>query len=138
MRLAGLKINVPEKITIDLLGDGSNTIKNLKPGSQVLPGEYALAYAGARHTEGGDFDRAGRQQQVILGIRDRILSLNMLPTLISKAPQLYQELASGIRTNLSLEQMIQLSLLAQQVPSENIKQGILGKGYVLFGESPDH
>jgi polyisoprenyl-teichoic acid--peptidoglycan teichoic acid transferase len=135
--IGGVKIDVPERITIDLLGDGSNTIKNLKPGSQVLPGEYALAYARARHTEGGDFDRAGRQQQVILGIRERILSLNMLPTLITKAPQLYQELASGIRTNLSLDQAIQLALRAQQIPAGNIQQGILGKGYVLFGESPD-
>ena len=135
--IGGVKINVPERITIDLLGDGANTIKNLKPGSQVLPGEYALAYARARHTAGGDFDRAGRQQQVILGIRERILSFNMLPTLIKKAPQLYQELASGIRTNLSVDQAIQLALLAQQIPQENIQQGILGKGYVLFGESPD-
>jgi LCP family protein required for cell wall assembly len=135
--IGGVKIDVPQRITIDLLGDGANTIKNLKPGSQVLPGEYALAYARARHTEGGDFDRAGRQQQVILGIRNRILNLDMLPTLIAKAPQLYQELASGIRTNLSLEQATQLALLAQKVPDENIKQGILGKGYVLFGESPD-
>ncbi len=137
MKSAGLKINVPDRITIDLLGDGAKTIKNLKPGSQVLPGEYALAYARARHTEGGDFDRAGRQQQVILGIRERILSLNLLPTLIARAPNLYQELATGIRTNLSLDQVLQLALLAQQTPSENIKQGILGKGYVLFGESPD-
>jgi len=66
--LGGIKIDVPAPITIDLLGDGYRTIKKLKPGVQVLNGKYALAYARARHTEGGDFDRAERQQQVIMGI----------------------------------------------------------------------
>ena len=110
--LGGVKINVPEPITVDLLGSGSATKKNLKPGVQVLPGEWALAYARNRYTKGGDFDRSRRQQQVILGIRNRILDFNMLPTLISKAPQLYQELASGVHTNLSLEQVNRLAVIS--------------------------
>lgn len=135
--LDGVKVNVPEKITIDLLGSGSKTKKTLQPGVQVLPGEWALAYARARHTEGGDFDRAARQQQVIMGIRNKILSLNMLPTLIAKAPALYGELSSGIHTNLSLDEVIKLALLAQQVPDENIKRGVFGQDYTVFGWSPD-
>ncbi len=135
--LGGVKINVPEKITVDLLGAGSATKKTLQPGVQVLPGEWALAYARARYTEGGDFDRARRQQQVILGIRDRVLSLNMLPTLIAKAPAHFQQLSAGIHTNLSLEDAIKLALLAQDVSQENIKQGVFGEKYVVFGRSPD-
>ena len=46
---------------------------------QTLDGNLALAYARARHTEGSDFDRALRQQQVIMGIRDQILSLISFP-----------------------------------------------------------
>ena len=69
------------------------TPRPLTPGMQTLNGELALAYARARKTEGGDFDRAQRQQEVIMAIRDRILSADMLPTLISKAPVLYQELS---------------------------------------------
>jgi LCP family protein required for cell wall assembly len=135
--LGGIKVNVPAPITIDLLGDGYRTIKKLKPGIQVLSGKYALAYARARHTEGGDFDRAERQQQVILGIRDRILSLDMLPILIRRRQGLYEELASGIHTNLTLEQAVQLAIMASRVPKENIKRGVIGKEYVLFAESPD-
>jgi LCP family protein required for cell wall assembly len=135
--LGGIKVDVPEKIKVDLLGDGSSTIKTLQPGIQVLPGEWALAYARNRYTEGGDFDRAKRQQQVILGIRDRILSLDMLPTLIQKAPSLYQELSSGVHTNLTMDQVVKLALLAKDVPSESIKQGVLDEKYVLFGTSPD-
>ena len=136
--IGGVKIDVPEKITVDLLGSGSATKKTLKPGVQVLPGEWALAYARNRHTEGGDFDRARRQQQVILGIRNRILSFDMLPTLIKKAPTLFQKLSGGIHTNLRLQDAIQLAMLAKDVPAENIKQGVLGNGYTIFGRSPDN
>jgi len=135
--IGGVKINVPEEITVDLLGSGSATKKTLQPGKQVLPGEWALAYARARYTGGGDFDRAKRQQQVILGIRDKIISLDQLPTLITKAPSLYKELSSGVRTNLSLDEVIKLAMLAQEVPLDNIKRGFIGEDNVYFGFSPD-
>jgi LCP family protein required for cell wall assembly len=135
--IGGVIIDVPQPITIDLLGTGPKTKKKLQPGRQLLPGEWALAYARARYTEGGDFDRAARQQQVIMGIRDRILRFEMLPTLISKAPALYNELSTGIRTNLSLDEVLKLALLAQSVPQESIQQGIINKDNVFFGFSPD-
>ncbi len=135
--LGGVRVVVPEKITIDKLGDGAKTIKKLRPGEHILTGPWALAYARARYTEGGDFDRAQRQQQVLLGIREKVFSAEMLPTLIRKAPEIYQELSAGIRTNLSLDEVIRLALLAQQVTDDNIQRGVIGKEYVLFGFSPD-
>jgi LCP family protein required for cell wall assembly len=135
--IGGVKIDVPAEIKIDLLGTGTKTKKKLKPGVQILPGEWALAYARNRYTENGDFDRAQRQQQVIMAIRDRVLSLNMLPVLVQKGPTLYNELASGIRTNLTLDQLIKLALMAQNVPDGNIQRGIIDKSNVFFGNSPD-
>jgi LCP family protein required for cell wall assembly len=133
--IGGVKLDVPEKIKIDPLGD--NNSKVLKPGIQTLPGDLALAYVRARKTEGGDFDRAQRQQQVILAIRNRILEFDMLPHLISKAPVLFEELSAGIRTNLSLDQAIRLAWLAVQIPSDKIKQGAIGSEQVSFATSPD-
>jgi LCP family protein required for cell wall assembly len=135
--IGGVKINVPSEIKIDLLGTGSKTKKKLKPGVQILPGEWALAYARNRYTENGDFDRARRQQQVIMAIRDRVLSLNMLPVLVQKGPTLYNELASGIRTNLTLDQLIKLALMAKDVPEQSILRGVIDKSNVFFGNSPD-
>ncbi|MGD9093895.1 MAG: LCP family protein, partial [Anaerolineales bacterium] len=104
---------------------------------KTLDGEVALAYARARKTEGGDFDRAQRQQDVIMAIRERILSVDMLPTLIAKAPILYQEISAGIRTNLSLEQAIQLAWLGQQIPKKSISRGVIGPpDQVLLVKSP--
>lgn len=133
--IGGVKIEVTEPITIDLLGD--NTFKKLKPGVQVLPGELALAYARARKTEGGDFDRAQRQQQVVMGIRQRILEFDMLPNLIAKAPTLYQELSSGVNTNLNLDQAIRLAWMAQQIPDDRIRKAIIGTEQVNFFKTQD-
>lgn len=134
--IGGVKIDIPEAITVDPLG--ADTLpKKLKPGWAVLPGSIALAYARERHVEGGDFSRAERQQQIILGIRDRILDLNLLPGLIANAPQIYAELSAGITTNLSLEDAMQLAVLASQIDSADIKRGVISEKYVIFGRSPD-
>lgn len=135
--IGGVKIDVPEKITVDPITGSNNNTVNLKPGRQVLTGDLALAYARVRKNAGDDFGRAQRQQQIILGIRDRIVDFNQLPTLISKAPILYSELSSGIHTNLSLQDAIKLAWLASQIPSGNIKQAIIGPEQVTFQKSPD-
>lgn len=134
--LGGVTVDVPEKIKIDPRGP-DNTIR-LKPGLQLLPGNLALAYARARKTEGGDFDRSQRQQQVIMGIRHRLLKFDsLMPTLVAKAPALYEELSSGINTNLSLDDAVRLGWLALQIPEEDIKRAIIGADHVAFAQSPD-
>lgn len=124
--LGGVEVDVPESIRVDPIAliDGQNSLI-LEPGIHQLNGELTLAYARARESEGADFDRAARQQQVALAIRNKILSLNMIPTLVAKAPALYNELAEGIKTNLSLEQMVALGLLAMQIEPGNIARGVI-------------
>jgi LCP family protein required for cell wall assembly len=134
--IGGVKITVPKKIKIDLMDDAEGKIK-LEKGTQTLPGAYALAYARARNTEGGDFDRAQRQQQIIFGIRDRVLQFDLLPTLITKAPTLYNELSSGINSNMSFDEIFQLAWLATKIPLDDIQKGIIGPQQVNFGKSPD-
>jgi LCP family protein required for cell wall assembly len=121
--IGGVKIDVPEKITIDPLGD--NNTKTLKPGRQTLPGDLALAYVRARKGAGDDFGRSQRQQQVILAIRDRIISFDMLPTLVSRSGALYNELSSGVHTNLTLDQVIRLAWLGVQIPEGSIRRGAI-------------
>ncbi|HEX7974690.1 MAG TPA: LCP family protein [Anaerolineales bacterium] len=136
--IGGVKIDVPARLRIDLLGGGPKTQKVLQPGVQVLPGEWALAYARQRYTQNGDFDRANRQQQVIMAIRDKLLSPSTWPVLLAKAPTLYAELSSGIQTNMTLQQAMQLAQLAREVTSDHIQRGVLDTGYTLYGRSPDN
>jgi LCP family protein required for cell wall assembly len=132
----GVKIDVPYAITVDPLGSDTNP-KNLKPGVQLLPGNVALAYARERKSQGGDFGRAERQQQIIIGIRDRILDFNLLPGLVANASQIYNELSDGIHTNLSLNDALRLAVLASQIEKEDIRQGVIGEKYITYGRSPD-
>jgi LCP family protein required for cell wall assembly len=121
--LGGLDIEVSERIKISAIDRHERW---LEPGIHHLDGPDTLAYARARKGAGGDFGRAERQQQVIRTVLDRVVSLDMLPTLITSAPALYQELASGVRTNLALDQMVSLAWLAIQVSQDNIRQGVIG------------
>jgi LCP family protein required for cell wall assembly len=133
--LGGVEIEVPEEIKVDPIGPNNTVI--LQPGRQLLNGEVLLGYARNRY-DGSDFARASRQQQVIMAIRDKVVGLDMLPTLIGKAPALYQQLSAGIHTNLDLQQVIQLALLVvQDIPRENIRQAVIGQSEVTFGKSPD-
>ena len=130
----GVKIDVPEAIRVDPL-DAPTIL--LKPGVQTIPGNIALAYVRNRDTVGSDFDRIQRQQQVILGIQKRLISFDMIPTLITKAPILYNEIASGVMTNLTLQQAAQLAWLTTQIPSENVHQFSVQPDQVINAMSYD-
>jgi LCP family protein required for cell wall assembly len=106
----------------------------LAAGPQHLNGHDALRYARTRHNS-TDIDRARRQQEVVMAVRDRVLNLGMLPSLIVQAPGLYQKLNDSIWTNLTLDQMVSLALLAQDIPRENIKSGVIDYRYVLEGQT---
>jgi LCP family protein required for cell wall assembly len=133
--IGGIDVLVPERVKISPLGRRSLW---LEPKAYRLDGPEALAYARARKTEGGDFDRAERQQQVILAVRDRVLGLEMIPILVTRAPALYQELSQGIRTNLSFDQMMSLGVLAVQIDKSSIQRGVIAPPeMVIFQKLPD-
>lgn len=134
--LGGVQIRPDQPVTIEKFGGGQRQV--LEAGkSYTLDGELALAYARERKTQGGDVDRARRQQEIIMSIRNRILKFQDLPELIAKAPALYQELSSGIYTNLNLQEAVQLGLLALQLDTSQIKKGIIDYSMVIPTKSPD-
>jgi LCP family protein required for cell wall assembly len=134
--IGGIDVYVPKKTKIDPLGDNNN--RTLRRGDWHLNGKMALAYARSRDGEGGDFDRAARTQDVTMAIRDKILSSEMLPELLSKAGILYNQLQDGIHTNLSLDEAVRLAWLVSQIPEEDIKRGVIGPpDQVSLVTSPD-
>lgn len=115
----GIKVEIKEPILADWNGNGSPF--TIEPGVYTLPGNYALAYARYRGGDDGDVGRGGRQMEVIMSIRNRILDFNMLPTLLARAPAFYKEVSAGVQTNMSLDQALQLAVLITQIPKENFK-----------------
>jgi LCP family protein required for cell wall assembly len=120
--IGGVEVLVPERMKISPLGRDSIW---LEAKAYKLDGPEALAYARARKTDGGDFDRAERQQQVLMAVRDQILELDMVAVLLRRAPALYQDLRQGIQTNLTLDQLVALGLLAAQVDLQDISKGVI-------------
>jgi len=80
---------------------------SFKAGRQLMDGKTALEYARSRmgtNGEGSDFARVRRQQNVILGVKNKVFSANLLlnPAKLSK---LYRDLTSAIHTNASFGEM---------------------------------
>lgn len=137
--IGGIEVDVPEAIDDPTYPDrcyGYDPFV-IAPGRHLLDGETALKYARTRATFGGDVDRAGRQQAVLLAAREQVLRLNMLPQLIRQAPQLWQTFQDNVRTNLSIDEAIQLALLAQDIPGENIRAAVIDYNYVYNETTPD-
>ena len=121
--MGGVKLTPFQNVTIEPMGNGVLPV-TLEAGVTVaLPGNLALAYARARHTEDGDVDRAKRQQEVIMGIRERVI--NYWPSLVPKIYPLYQEISSGINMNMTLEDALRLALLAREIQLSEIKKGVI-------------
>lgn len=136
--IGGIDVYVENDLKISPIGRLSRWLRGGK--GHHLDGAETLAYARVRKgvNAGGDFGRAQRQQQVALAIIDRVVGFEMIPTLIRKAPRLYQEISAGIRTNMSLQQMVSFGWLAVNTPKENIESGVISPpGMVGFVTRPD-
>lgn len=142
-RIGGIDIHNTQDLRLDPVGEGKDKIKLTCCGIRHLDGETALAYARFRKDKEGDVARAERQQKVIIGIRNKVLSPENFPVLIGQAQDFYNEFSSGIRTNMPLDVAIRLGVLAKDIPLESIKQGIIDYTMVtlnnttLGGQSAD-
>jgi LCP family protein required for cell wall assembly len=141
-QIGGVEICVEETIDDPEYPDSGYGYEplHIDAGCQLMDGRLALKFARTRHTGLGDFDRARRQQQVILAVRDKVASANMLPTLVMQAGPLLDTLKESVQTNLSLDQLIQLAKLATQIDSTNIRQVVIDEnstvGYMAPTDPP--
>jgi len=130
-QIGKIDVMVEKKIIIDPVGAGSDKIM-LSAGHHLLGGVEALAYVRQRHSEGGDVDRSKRQQAVILAARDKVLDPANFSTILANAPAIYNEIQTGIRTNLTFNDIMRLGMLAKDIAPENIKRGVIDYKMVLM------
>ena len=102
------------------------------PGPQLMDGAAALEYARSRHGT-NDFARAGRQQRVLVSLRNRALQLNML----SRAPELVGIVRKSLSTDLSPVQMLALAKLISQVDRDRIANLVIDTSYATPFRGPD-
>jgi polyisoprenyl-teichoic acid--peptidoglycan teichoic acid transferase len=133
--IGGVKLTLEEPMILDPRGP-NNTV-TLEPGVYTLPGELALAYVRTRTTEGGDFDRAMRQQKFIMAFRDRILEFDMMPKLVANAGKIYTNISAGINTNMSINEVIKLAWSVMDLNRDNITTEVISNLYTTMAESEE-
>lgn len=130
--MGGVVVEVPERIEDPNYPDNCYGYDpfTIDAGRQRLDGATALKYARTRSTFGGDVDRAGRQQEVILAVREQATQLDTLPQLLFNAPQLWQSFQNNVSTNLKLDEALQLANLIRNIPGDSIRNMVLNYDYV--------
>lgn len=103
--------------------DDGYTVFEVPAGPQEMNGETALKFARSRKTT-SDFDRALRQQQVLMAIKEKAMSKDVLtnPKVLKK---LYEAIQNNLNTNLSLTEMISLASLAKGIDRSKLVTKVL-------------
>jgi LCP family protein required for cell wall assembly len=83
---------------------------------QHMTGDQALAFARSRHGS-NDFDRASRQQQVILALREQA----DIPTVLAQLPALVDALKSAVHTDIPTSTLPAFASTAEQVGFEHVR-----------------
>lgn len=130
-----LEVYPTENMTLDPIGSGTDKVRITAGGARELCGGWmVLAYARNRKTSGGDADRARRQQEVVLALQKIIFNPENFPVFIQRAPDLYQKLGWGIKTNLTFEDALKLAVLGKDISPDSIKTGVIDpqQGMAVF------
>lgn len=119
--VGGVAIDVPYSIDDDAYpddedGNPNGTIKvHFDAGWQMMDGKTALRYARTRHAD-NDFARSKRQLQVIMAIRQKAMSLDLLPSI----PSIIDKLGGLVQTNIPFDQQLGLAQLGFNMQASDI------------------
>ena len=129
----GIEICVQEEIYDPKYPDsGYGTIEvRFEPGCQRLNAERLLQYARTRATEGGDFDRIRRQQQVIRAAQEQLLTPSSVAFIITQIPILWTQLAESVKTDLTLDEIIQLAGFGSTITSDDVTFSTIDTRHII-------
>ncbi|NJN79547.1 MAG: LCP family protein [Anaerolineales bacterium] len=96
-----------------------------------MDGDLALWYARSR-SKSNDFDRGRRQQEVLRTLFQKALQTNTF----SKIPQLYNDLASTVVTDVGLSDLLGLAPYAVNFTNANIRSYYIRPPYVTGWTTP--
>ncbi len=121
----GIDIFVPEDIADPFYPDENYGYQTfvVRKGLQKFDGSTALKYARSRKTS-SDYDRARRQQDLLLAIRKRAEELSLL-TDFDKLRQFYDIYKSNLTTDLGITELIALAKMAMTIDYSNALVAVL-------------
>lgn len=124
--LGGVEVDVPKDLYDPFYPDdqlvGYEPLR-ISAGLQTMDGDTALRYARSRKTT-SDFDRASRQQQILLGARDKATSIGVITNPI-KLNEIIQIVGNHLRTDISLDEIKGLLTIAQNIDANSVVTKVL-------------
>jgi len=102
--VGGVDMNVPK--TISTVAGGRGRVVVFKQGMYHFDGKYAMIYVRIRYAD-DDFHRAARQQQFVQALQKKIAR----PGNITKLPEIGKKFMSGVDTDLTTNQILELVYL---------------------------
>ncbi len=100
----------------------------LSVGTHTLDGETALAFVRTRKGAGdNDFNRARRQQQLLVALQRELIDPSMLPEL----PGLLEDLQETVVSNFPPDRLGEMLSIAQAVDDQGIERVVLGPPYAV-------
>ncbi len=128
--IGGVDVVVPYEIydTEYPTPDYGVTTFHLPAGVQHLDGETALKYVRTRNLD-SDYARAGRQQQVLRAVVDKVTRADMLPSLLPKLPRLLYTMRSSIDTDIPMALQMELANYLSGNNLREIRQLVLDSRY---------
>jgi LCP family protein required for cell wall assembly len=101
---------------------------HLAPGKYTFDGETALAYVRSRKGNGNnDFERARRQQQMLVALEHKLTDPAMLPHL----PALLDDATRTITTSFPADRLSEMLALGREIDDAKIVRKVLGPPYAL-------
>jgi LCP family protein required for cell wall assembly len=119
----GVEIHLDQRFVEDKQWWCDKSGENCRPfvveaGDQILDGETALYYVRSRFST-NDFDRARRQQQVLLSLKDKLISLGVLADPL-KISGILDVISKNIKTDVTPWEIPQLIEIAKNAKTDKI------------------
>jgi LCP family protein required for cell wall assembly len=121
--MGGVTVDVPVPLREwfpDLKAPLGRRYFTMPAGVRQMDGRTALAYCRSRMTT-SDFGRSSRQQQVLLALWQKALTLDAL----RQVPTLWKEFQDSVSTDLSTKELLQLVYFASALEPEQVRRAQL-------------
>lgn len=127
--LGGITVNVQEDLYDPLFPNGDATGYDpfyIEKGVHEMDGETALKYARSRQTT-SDFDRARRQQEILLAIKEKSLSLSTLLN-PKKTSEMIDLLGDHIKTDIQVWEASKLAEISKDIEKDHVVTKVIDNG----------
>ena len=115
----------------DPYNENNWSLYTVGPGVVHMDGDLSLWYARSRQ-KSSDFDRGRRSQEVLRAIYHKGLQAGV----ITKIPQLFNELSYTVNTDLDLTDLLQLAPLSLHLTNADIRSYYISKSLVMAWTTP--